>query len=178
MVNAMQILSAICGRATTGGHRLMMFRAIPLLLVAVSLAGCGGGGDDARFAIQGEVTFDGKPLPLGVIRFLPTGGGSHPMVQANIKEGQYSLPWNEGPQAGEHRVEIVAIAPVPESVANAPDSEVAMGEYIRQHGRPKPAVTIPVKYNRQSELTAKVAADGDNTFDFQLEPGPQTAARK
>jgi hypothetical protein len=178
MVSVMQFLPAIYGHRATGVHRMMRLRTIPLLLVAVSLAGCGGGGEDARLAIQGEVTFDGKPLPLGVIRFLPTSGGSHPMVQANIKEGQYSLPWNEGPQAGEHRVEIMAIAPVPESVANAPDSEVAMGEYIRKHGRPKPAVTIPPKYNRQSELTAKVAPDSDNTFNFQLEPGPQTAARK
>jgi hypothetical protein len=60
------------------------------LAAAVALAGCGG--DEKRYDVTGTVTFDGKPVPKGLIFFDPDpargGGGSQGF--ANIWDGKYT----------------------------------------------------------------------------------------
>ena len=57
--------------------------ALSLCLLTFS-SGCGKGG---KGSVSGEVTVDGKPLPIGTIVFTPSQG---PAVAAEIIDGKYS----------------------------------------------------------------------------------------
>lgn len=58
-----------------------------LLMVGILSAGCGGS-RDGIVQIQGEVTYDGQPVPTGRIDFIPvgnegaTGSGGYAMIKA------------------------------------------------------------------------------------------------
>ncbi len=58
---------------------------------AVVAAGCGPNGPQ-RFHVEGSVTYAGKPLPRGVIRFEPDGskGNAGPVGLAEIADGRYT----------------------------------------------------------------------------------------
>lgn len=64
---------------------------ILLLAVAAMPTGCGPGGPQ-RFQLEGNVTFDGQPVPSGAIRFEPdsTKGNTGPVGYAAIKDGRYT----------------------------------------------------------------------------------------
>jgi len=68
--------------------------AAAILVVAGSIlvaAGCGPSGP-ARYQLEGQVTFAGRPVPNGLIRFEPDGtqGNGGPVGYAAIKDGRYS----------------------------------------------------------------------------------------
>ena len=60
-------------------------------LILATFAGCGGDGSPQRFHLSGDVTFDGQPIPAGMIVFTPDGakGNSGPQGTAEIKDGKY-----------------------------------------------------------------------------------------
>jgi len=62
-----------------------------LLVVVATLFGCGPRGPQ-RFQFEGKVTFDGKPVPCGTIRFEPdsTKGNTGPVGYTAIKDGHYT----------------------------------------------------------------------------------------
>lgn len=62
-----------------------------LLMVVAALSGCGPRGLQ-RFQLEGKVTFDGKPVPSGTIRFEPdsTKGNRGPVGYAEIIDGRYT----------------------------------------------------------------------------------------
>jgi len=70
------------------GHRRWI---AALLVVVVSFSGCGPRGPQ-RFQLEGTVTFDGKPVPSGAIRFEPdsTKGNTGPVGYTAIKDGRYT----------------------------------------------------------------------------------------
>ncbi len=60
-------------------------------IIAAAFAGCGPRGPE-RFQLAGTVTFAGKPVPSGLIRFEPDASrGNHgPVGYAAIKDGRYT----------------------------------------------------------------------------------------
>jgi hypothetical protein len=62
-----------------------------LLVVVAALPGCGPRGPQ-RFHVEGAVTFDGKSVPSGTIRFEPdsTKGNTGPVGYAAIIDGRYT----------------------------------------------------------------------------------------
>lgn len=60
-------------------------------VTAIAAAGCGARGPE-RFHASGTVTFGGKPVPLGSIRFEADGSrGNHgPVGHAAIVDGRYT----------------------------------------------------------------------------------------
>jgi predicted small lipoprotein YifL len=62
-----------------------------LLVIVVSFSGCGPRGPQ-RFQLEGKVTFDGKTVPSGTIRFEPdsTKGNTGPVGYTAIKDGRYT----------------------------------------------------------------------------------------
>jgi hypothetical protein len=87
--------------------------ACSLLVLALALAGCG---KDNRLVLAGAVTYDGKPLPYGTIKFDPdrTKGGSGPQGSGEIRDGRYRTNPNFGPQPGPHVVRITGWSRGPE----------------------------------------------------------------
>jgi hypothetical protein len=60
--------------------------------VCMLLASCSRNGGPQRFHLQGTVTFEGRPVPSGTIRFEPDGsrGNQGPVSVVPIREGRYS----------------------------------------------------------------------------------------
>jgi hypothetical protein len=74
-----------------------------LALVSLTLAGCDASLD--RHRIQGNVTFQGKPVQSGAIFFEPTesAGTLAPTVYLRVEDGSYDTG-ERGPVAGKYRV--------------------------------------------------------------------------
>ena len=130
----------------------------PLLLAFISLAfllGCGGP-DSGRASVSGKVTFDGEPVKAGQIAFEPQGPGR--MGIAQIVDGAYQMPPQQGPTPGKYTVRITADRPTGKT---APDAGGRSGgETYEQY--------IPAKYNTRSELSVEIGAEPNAVHDFAL----------
>ncbi len=66
-----------------------MFRKLlpaAVLIAAAGLVGCSP--EDKLYDVSGTVTFQGKPVPKGLIHFDPEGSG--PQGYANIEDGKFN----------------------------------------------------------------------------------------
>jgi hypothetical protein len=135
-------------------------RPLPALGLALwifgLLPGCG-----KRAAVEGTVTFAGRPVDGGRIFFLPEGEPvSRPAVHAPLEQGKYSLPAARGPELGRHRVEIVWHK---KPGNQAPAQPGLVTDDMRQ--------VIPAAYNSRTTLFVDMHR-GTNTFDFDLKERP------
>lgn len=80
--------------------------AVLLIGFAASIAGCGNSDGPVRYRMAGNVSFDGKPVPFGVIIFDPADGNSGPQAAATIVNGKYDTTFEYGPVAGSQSVRI------------------------------------------------------------------------
>jgi hypothetical protein len=110
--------------------------------------GCGESGTLERVQVRGNVTFAGKPVQNGEIRFFPTEKTQGPVSGAPIVDGKYDVTQRGGVPVGSHRVEIEAFR-----ASRAYPQLNAEGGHREQF--------LPEKYNIGSKLTAVVARDGD-----------------
>jgi hypothetical protein len=139
-----------------GTRTLLLGLAAPIGLAV--LAGCGGGGKGPpRVAVSGKVTFQGKAVADGQIRFVPKPGTKAPVTVEAIKNGTYDTSPSGGVPVGEHRVEILAFDP------NQPAPQGP--------GEPPRKQLLPPKYNTKTQLELKVEAGAKPiTKDFELGP--------
>ena len=142
-------------------------RALPnsLVLAAILIPwslGCGGADPrPATVPVSGKVTFNGKPLTLGTVAFVPTGSKqSRPATGELDSSGAYKLMTYEpgdGAHPGDYKVSVSAF-----EGANPLD---------KVEGKP----ILPQKYYRAdtSGLTATIKPDSSSeTIDFTLEGAP------
>lgn len=127
--------------------------ALLMLAIAVTLAGCRPAGP-ARHRITGAVTFDGTPVPSGLIRFEAdaTQGNSGPVGYATIKDGRYTTA--EQGSKGALKGPLVAI------MTGGP--------------APNQQVEFPVMWF--TDYTAKIVLEptgGATTFDFDIPKEPK-----
>jgi hypothetical protein len=135
------------------------YGGVVLLLIVSGLLLCSGCGPSTnRRPLSGTVTYQGKPLELGVITFLTTSGPSGPVCGARISAGRFEVPVLQGLEPGTYRVAISAAGPP----ASPTPEEIAAG------ASPRAQELIPPQYNEESKLTAEVKADGPNQLDFNL----------
>jgi hypothetical protein len=131
-------------------------RILCLCAVIVGVFGCADR-KPKRYAVSGEVKWQGKPLDQGGITFLgedlALGSG-----WAAIKDGKYSIPGKEGLLVGRYKVSVSSADPR----NKAPDPDSPPG-YL-----PLPKDRIQPKYNTQTTLSAEVKAEGANTFNFEV----------
>lgn len=112
-----------------------------------------------RHAVLGRVTWQGEPLANGIISFRPREdqpfeGG------ANIQDGAYVIPREQGLTPGRYLVRIHSSAADP-SLPPLPAGERDM----------RPGVEVlPGKYNTASELTAEISSWGRAHVSFDLVP--------
>lgn len=129
---------------------MLVFR-LTVLLGAVALAGCSGG----RSGVEGSVTYDGEPIPIGTISFLPTGETGI-KCGGRIENGRYKVDADFGPMPGPHRVEIRWAKPTGQKYKN---------EFGEVFDRTREG--LPEKYHSNSTLTADIKS-GANNLDFNL----------
>jgi len=133
------------------------------LVSAVSIAGCGGGGDELpRERILGSVALDGTPLASGNVTFMPEEpAGAGTSAGAVIDGGGFSIPREHGLVPGVYRVSISSTEEVAPKAGQGPalpgDGDAPL---IRER--------IPARYNAQTTLKATVEKGGKNVFDFAI----------
>lgn len=135
-------------------------KIILCILISLLLAGCGGVGDAPdRRIVTGNVTLNGTPLEGGVIRFLPQPSG--PIAAGKIRDGKYEVTNKGGVPLGKHKVEIKGTPILPDNTTG-----MSLGEI---DAATKPAIKVPEKYYKDSQLEATVEAGSDPfNVDFEL----------
>lgn len=136
-----------------------------LILFSLSIVtGCKDRGR-AIAPVSGQITLDGRPLAGGSIVCQPlaattgsvnTGKGSGAYCDADGRFQLKTLDGREGAIVGEHRVRIYG-----PRAQNAPASD-------GDKGGVKSSEVVPRKYNRDTELTLTVPAEGTDKANFIL----------
>jgi hypothetical protein len=117
------------------------------LLTCVLIIGCQQANDDVE--VSGAVTWNGKPLPAGMIILQPTEP-RQPPVGGKIEDGKFLLHT----KPGKMRVQVEAVRATRE---RDPETGTFLGEMY-----------IPSRYNRETELEANITYEGKNFFEFAL----------
>jgi hypothetical protein len=125
---------------------------------SIVLAGCSGSkySGDKRYPLAGEVTFEGQPIDLGSITFIPEGDKGRTSGGV-ITDGKYTVPEENGANAGTYRVQISWLKKTGRQLKD-PES----GEMYDERRE-----ALPDKLHKSSEMTVEVPLP-DNRHDFQL----------
>lgn len=133
-----------------------------LICILVStLTGCGDG-HPARSLVTGTVSYNGKPLSIGSLVFVPVEGG--PSAQGKVaRDGSYEMGTfkeDDGVIPGDYKVMIIALTS--SGGSGLPEDEVKANN--------EPVSVIPEWYGdlEKSGLLVTVFADKPNTIDFPL----------
>ena len=135
-------------------------RGIGLVVTTLAAVGCGGATSDGlpREPISGEVTLDGRPLEAGEITFVPDGFEGLP-IGAQVEDGRFSVPREDGPIPGNYRVSVYSSKPTGKTYPDPGDPTMTIEETYE---------TIPPQYNLNSKMNADVQEGGDNSFTFEI----------
>jgi hypothetical protein len=150
------------GQMNRVGGRPRTIRCVLLGCVCATalLSGCGGDRGPARVVVSGSVSYNGKPISEGIIRFVPDKSASKPTMATVIKDGKYNADGLGGVPTGTHKVQIEAMR----RIGNEPSgnsSSLHAGGNLQQF--------IPKKYNAISQLEITVpSGSGKITKDFEL----------
>lgn len=88
---------------------IRLWRHGVLALVALGSCGCGDRDGTTRYNVSGTVTYDGKPVPVGTIVFMPDGSKNNqgPPGFAKIKDSKFDTAYDgKGHIGGPHVVRI------------------------------------------------------------------------
>lgn len=130
-------------------------------VILLSTYGCGDG-HPKRSIVTGTVTYNGKPLSIGSLVFVPVGGG--PSAQGKIdRNGFYEMGTfddDDGVIPGNYKIMITALTSPGGS--GLPEDAV--------DGNAGPVSVIPEWYGdlEKSGLQVTVKADEENTIDLPL----------
>ncbi|MGE3822010.1 MAG: hypothetical protein AB7I30_21565 [Isosphaeraceae bacterium] len=148
---------------------------VPAVLVALVLGGqgCSDDGFGKRYTVTGTVTYNGEPLPIGRINFVPKDPEGRPAA-GSIVNGKYYLTTHDpddGALVGEYKVTITSYGGDLEKVQREADeaggAQDAMPDQMAVAQAQKSL--IPEKFGsfEGSGLTGDVRAKF-NTIDFEL----------
>lgn len=138
--------------------RTSLVTAIGPLVCCLALAGCGGSGLDT-VAVDGTVTYDGKPLEIGVVRFVPVDPEGMLATGTLQPGGKYTLSTrnSDGVLEGEYKVTVESFV-IDETVPEK-DKELGIG------GKTS---AIPTKYSDPETSGLRETIDGSRSIDITL----------
>jgi hypothetical protein len=146
---------------TTRFGRVFVFW-LGLAITAAIYCGCGGDRGPERIVVSGTVTYNGKPLGEGEIRFMPVATAAAPVSGAIIKDGRYRVDLRGGVPVGAHKVQILAYR------RGDSQSDQRAPQLIKE-GRGHFIQYIPQRYNLNSELKITIEPGSKAiTKDFDL----------
>jgi hypothetical protein len=121
---------------------------VGLALAAAVLSGCHRDTGPERVVVSGTVTFHGKPVSGGTIRFIPISTSPVPVSGAPIDDGKYKIDSKGGVPVGTHTIQIEAYHRM--SLAQKPGAAVPPN-FTRGKGSARQQY-IPSRYNMNSTL--------------------------
>ena len=84
-----------------------------VLTICVGLSGCGES-KLPQYSISGKITFDGKPVPTGSVKFEPvTEDGNYKTTVVEYKDGSYSASGENGIFGGKYKIVVFGYDGVP-----------------------------------------------------------------
>lgn len=88
---------------------MIQMARLAILLAGIGLLGCDTATGTSRYQLSGTVTYQGKPVPYGLIYFDPdsTQGNSGVQGSGEIIDGVYQTSAAQGIQGGPTRVRII-----------------------------------------------------------------------
>ena len=137
-----------------------MFRVVlPFLTGLILILGCDRGpAAPKRGKLEGKVTLNGKPVASGKVRlFAIDPNGTN--VAADIKDGAFSVPAEQGPTKGKYRVEFS----VPSATKRRIPNDDVPGQFIEEAPE-----TLPPRYHRDSQITMDYDPDNPQPFNYDL----------
>ena len=140
-------------------HPRFVARLVPGLVATIAVLAICPGCHRGRFPIQGEVTFNGKPVDDGTISLDPIDGKG-PTTGGPISAGKYQLTGDAAPLPGK---KIVRISAVRKTGRKVPDGFSATGAMLDEIER-----YLPDVYNARSTLSCEVTDHGPTQIDFHL----------
>ena len=137
----------------------MVFRyRMTMVLLAAGLLSTALGCGAEKVPVSGQVTLDGQPVAgPGIIAFYPQPPSELAGASAEIIDGKYEIPAEQGVLPGTYRVEINWPKPTGRQLPSA-DPGMTVEERIE---------AVPEKYNENSELTVEIQPD-QTTHSFDL----------
>lgn len=127
--------------------------------ICVALAGCGGGGLET-VSVDGTVTYDGKPLEIGIVRFVPVDPEGM-LATGNLKPGgafTLSTRGTDGVLEGDYKVTVESFL-IDETVPEK-DRELGIG------GKKS---AIPDKYSDPEKSGLTETIDGSRSITIELQ---------
>lgn len=116
-------------------------------------------------AVEGTVSYDGKPVEEGTISFAPADGQG-PTAGGPIQNGKYHLAGESGVAPGKKIVRITAVRKTGRQVeAGPPQPPGTMVDEVEFY--------IPDIYNTKSTLTCEITPGAVNQHHFELKPPAQ-----
>ncbi len=115
-----------------------------------------------RLPVSGVVQFDGQPVEVGQIALYPMSGTAATEAASDIHNGRFELSGPDAVRSGKYRVHITAMRRRQRSSHELSFAGPSLD---------LPEQYIPEKYNERTILEVEVQPDGDNHFEFDLEPG-------
>ncbi len=110
--------------------------------------------------VEGNVSFNGKPVERGTVELHPIDGTVGPMVGGVIEKGTFRIPVEKGPiVGGTYCVRILGMEKTGEKQVNRDRPNETSDVY---------ANVIPAEYNNQSKLKAVISYDQPNRLDYSL----------
>ena len=122
------------------------FIALALCATTLLLHGCASDDELARYRIHGNVTYEGKAVPQGTIRFIPdsNAGNRGPASVTQIENGRYDLPAVRGVIGGDYVVSIKGF--------DGAGREIP-GESVSTSGKPLfPEIQLRVELGRDGKV--------------------------
>jgi hypothetical protein len=144
-----------------GVFPLVWRKRVPSLLLAGTLlvaSGCGNDDTHNRQTVHGTVSLDGAPLATGAIRFFPETQGAV-ATGADIKDGEFEIPQEQGLPAGTYKVSITATENI---------GPVSTDHKDLMENPPQVKSLIPRNYNTETTLKAEIDEGTENSLSFDL----------
>ena len=138
-----------------------------MVVAAAVLGGCSRDHGPERVIVSGTVSFNGKPVSEGFIRFSPLPTHQVPTTGAIIAEGKYCVDARGGVPVGSHNIQIEAYRKLPAAARKAimmsptRPPEATLDDHREQW--------LPAKYNTNTKLQIAIESDSRKiTKNFEL----------
>jgi hypothetical protein len=128
-------------------------------------AGCQNKNPLDRQTVSGYVTLDGAPVKQGNIDFSPLSGAKVGSG-AVILDGQYKIATLKGLPPGKYQVRIYS-PKIPSTESSSGKGATGTSDPLKGGASMVKGIEmIAPRYNTESKLTVEVAADKENSFNF------------